>query len=71
MVLQILERRDARRVVELRVQHEPVPAADPLVPVRSELRPGAEEREVDVEEDGLEHQPRIRGALVGPVQRAA
>ena len=54
MPLQVDERRLARVVVARRVEVEAVPLAGADVALRAELRAGAGEREVDVEEDGAE-----------------
>ena len=60
MALKVLERRATRLLVASAVEGQPVPGADPLVPLRAELGPGPEQGEVDVEEDGPEHDSRIR-----------
>src|SRR2546423_7200645 len=46
----------ARRRVARRVELQPEALTESLVPLRPELRPGPGDREVDVEEDGLDHQ---------------
>jgi hypothetical protein len=55
MALQRVERIEPGLLVALRVEHEPVPLADLAIALRAELGAGPGEREVDVEEDGLEH----------------
>ena len=54
MALEVLDRRFARLVVAARVQRDPVPPGDARVTLCGQLRPGTAEREVDVEEDGLQ-----------------
>ncbi len=55
VALEVLERREPRLVVARAVEGEPVARSGALVPRRAELRPGPEEREVDVEEDRAQH----------------
>ena len=57
--LQLLDRGRARSLVAARLQVEPVPLPDAAVSLGAELRAGPEEREVDVEEDRLQHAVRI------------
>src|SRR5438552_3606487 len=59
-VRRLLDRRETGRLVPAGVEHQPVPRPDPPVALGPELRPGPEEREVDVEQDGPEHASRIR-----------
>src|SRR5438105_15651381 len=52
-----LERRDrglARLLVARGVEYEPMPLAEPPIALGTELRSRPREREVDVEEDGLQ-----------------
>ncbi len=65
MGAEVLERRDARRLVPLRVEVEPVLGPDPPIRVGPELRPRPREREVDVEEDGLQHAASIGATADG------
>ena len=55
VALERLDRSDARVRVAVRVEREPVPLPDAPVPLRPQLRPGPKQREVDVEQDGLQH----------------
>ena len=55
MELQLLDRSQPGGLVALRVERQPVARADARVALRPELRPGPEQREVDVEEDRLQH----------------
>src|SRR5687767_6611987 len=57
MALQPVERGEAGVLVALRVEREPMPLADLAVPLGAELGARPREREVDVEEHGLEHAP--------------
>ena len=53
-----LQRRDRRHpslLVQRRLEHQPVPLANAPVPLRPELGPGPKQREVDVEQDSLQH----------------
>ncbi len=54
MAAQVDERRLARVAVPRRVEGQAVARAGADVALRAELRAGAGEREVDVEEDGLQ-----------------
>jgi hypothetical protein len=56
---EIGERGQAGVLVAIRVESEPVRLPYAPIGVRTELRPGAREREVDVEEDCAEHTARI------------
>ena len=50
VVLDLVDRREPRLLVASRVEREPVPLAEPPVPVGPQLGPGPKEREVDVEQ---------------------
>ena len=52
---QVGERRDPRGLVALRVEAEPVRVPHPPVRLGPELRPGPGEGEIDVEQDGSQH----------------
>ena len=52
---QVVQRRQPRLLVAAGIEAEAVPLAEPPVPLRPELRPRSRQREVDVEEHGLEH----------------
>ena len=56
---EILEGGEPRRLVPAGVEREPVHRPDVAVGLRPELGPGPREREVDVEENGPQHQPSI------------
>ena len=58
--LEALEGPEPRLLVARGVERDPVPRPGPPVPLRPELGPGPEEREVDVEQDGAKHRVRIR-----------
>ena len=60
---QRLDRVDPSLRVALGVELEAVPLADAPVPLRPELRPGAKEREVDVEQDSPQHRSRITRSM--------
>ena len=62
VALQRLDRAGASVRVPIGVEREPVPLPDAPVPLGPELRPGPKEREVDVEQDGLEHRIEDRSA---------
>ena len=53
--LEVLDRGPSRIVVPLGLEAQAMAGADPAVALRPELRPGPEQREVDVEQNGLEH----------------
>ena len=55
MELQLRDRSQPGGLVALRVERQPVARADARVAPRPEFRPGPEQREVDVEEDCLQH----------------
>ena len=55
MALQRVERVEPGLLVACRVEHEPVPLADLAVSLGAELGAGPGKREVDVEDDCLEH----------------
>ena len=55
VALEVVERREPRVLVARGVERRARARADPLVALRPELGPGPEEREVDVEEDCLQH----------------
>ena len=58
-----LERRErvaTRFVVAGRIELEAVPPAEPLIPLRAEVRPRLRDREVDVEDNGAQpHRPSV------------
>ena len=55
VALQVVDREKPRLLVSRRVEGESVPRSHTLVARRPELRARPEEREVDIEEDRLEH----------------
>ena len=55
VALEVRDRGPSRIVVALGLEAQAVASADPAVALRPELRPGPEQREVDVEQNGLEH----------------
>ena len=70
--LQLRDRSQPGRLVPLRVERQPVTRADARVALRPELGPGPEQREVDVEEDCLQHvdeDTRSTCGLSGPRRR--
>src|SRR5262249_18349649 len=60
MLLHDLDGAEPRLVVAVRVETEAVALAEPPVALGPEFRPWLEEREIDVEQNGLEHASRIR-----------
>src|SRR5262245_23433895 len=64
-MLELVECRQPRALVRGGIELEAVARADAPVPLRPELGAGAREREVDVEEDGAEHDPRIGLTVTG------
>ncbi len=66
LAAQPLDRRDPRVRVAVGVERQPMPLAEAAVPLRAELRPRPEEREIDVEQHGSEHaDSRIDGVPRG------
>ena len=53
--LEVRDRGPPRILVAPGLEAQAVASADPAVPLRPELRPRPEQREVDVEENRLEH----------------
>jgi hypothetical protein len=65
VVLEGLDRPGARCRVEVGVEPQTVALADAAVPLGPQLRPRPKEREVDIEENGLQHRAEDR-STAGP-----
>ena len=62
IVLQRLDGARTRAVIATRVQRQTVPLAEPSVALGTKLRPGPKEREIHVEENGLQHRIEDRSS---------